>query len=134
MTDAMVELPEDECRRLLARARFGRIGIVVDGRAVVLPVNYVFDEGFVIFRSSEGTKLDAALGAQVVAFEVDAVDVLYQGGWSVLAYGPAEVVDGPDEIERLANLPLRPWWPGARDRWIRVRIDTITGRRLRDPD
>ena len=60
---------------------------------------------------------------------------MYHGGFSVLAYGPAEVVDSVGEIERLSELPLRPWWPQARDRWIRVRIDEITGRRLRsDPE
>ncbi len=134
VTDHLFELGEPECLRLLTRGHFGRVGIVDDGRPVVLPVNYVFDEGYVVFQSTQGTKLDAALSGASVAFEIDAIDPMYHGGFSVLAYGPAEVVDAPAEIERLASLPLRPWWPGSRDRWIRIRVDEITGRRLRsDP-
>jgi nitroimidazol reductase NimA-like FMN-containing flavoprotein (pyridoxamine 5'-phosphate oxidase superfamily) len=134
MTDHLFELEEAECLRLLDRGHFGRVGIVDGGRPVVLPVNYVFDDGHVVFQSTHGTKLDAALGGHLVAFEIDAIDPMYHGGFSVLAYGPAEVVDDPAEIERLSSLPLRPWWPGSRDRWIRIRVDEIAGRRLRsDP-
>jgi len=132
--DHLIELEEAECLRLLGRGHFGRVGIVDDGRPVVLPVNYVFDEGHVVFQSTDGTKLDAALTGRLVAFEIDAIDPMYHGGFSVLAYGPAAAVDDPAEIERLSSLPLRPWWPGSRDRWIRIRVDEISGRRLRsDP-
>ncbi len=134
MTDRLLELAEEECFRLLARGHFGRIGFIDDGRPVILPVNYVFDRGYVVFQSTEGSKLEAALAGHSVAFEIDAVDPMYHGGYSVLAYGPAAVVDEADEIRRLAELPLRPWWPDARDRWIRVQVVRISGRRLRsDP-
>ena len=134
MTDHLIELDEAECLRLIARGHFGRVGVVDDGRPIILPVNYVFDQGYVIFQSTEGTKLDVALAGRSIAFQIDAIDPMYHGGFSVLAYGAAEVVDAPDEIERLSELPLLPWWPGSRDRWIRIRVDEITGRRLRaDP-
>ncbi|MGZ4688993.1 MAG: pyridoxamine 5'-phosphate oxidase family protein [Acidimicrobiia bacterium] len=132
MTERLFELPEGECFRLVARGHFGRVGLVEDGRAVILPVNYVFDRGYVVFQSTEGTKLAAAIKGRSVAFQIDAVDPMYHGGYSVLAYGPAEVVDAADEIRRLSELPLRPWWPDARDRWIRIRVDEVTGRRLRE--
>ena len=133
--DQLLELPEPECLRLLAHARFGRIGFVEHGRPVVLPVNYLFEGGEIIFRSTSGSKLEAALQEQTVAFEVDAIDSMYHGGWSVLAYGTAEVVISPEEIERLSALPVRPWWPGAEDRWIRIHVEEVTGRRLRgDPE
>lgn len=135
MTDRLFVLPEEECFRLLARVSFGRVGLVEDDRAFILPVNYVFDRGFVVFQSTTGSKLDAAIAGRSVAFEIDAVDPMYHGGFSVLAHGPAEVVDSEDEVRRLSELPLRPWWPGARDRWIRIRVDEIGGRRLRsDPE
>jgi uncharacterized protein len=134
MPDKLLELPQDECIRLLARGHFGRVGFVEAGRPVVLPVNYAFDDGDVVFQSTEGGKLEAATVGQHVAFQIDATDPMYHGGFSVLAYGPAEVVDSPDEIQRLSELPVRPWWPPARDRWIRIRVAEITGRRLRsDP-
>ena len=134
-TDPLLELPEAECLRLLEHARFGRIGFVDHDRPVILPVNYLFHDGLIVFRSTDGSKLDAVLREQTVAFEVDATDPMYHGGWSVLAYGPAEVVVAPEEIERLTALPVRPWWAGARDRWIRIRVEEISGRRLRgDPE
>lgn len=129
----LLELDEEECFRLLARVHFGRVGLVDGGRPVVLPVNYVFDHPYVVFRSTAGSKLHAALAGRSLAFQIDAVDPMYHGGWSVLAYGPAEVVDEASEVARLAQLPLRPWWTEAQDRWIRIRVDEVTGRRLREP-
>jgi nitroimidazol reductase NimA-like FMN-containing flavoprotein (pyridoxamine 5'-phosphate oxidase superfamily) len=129
--DLMVVLSEEECRRLLARVHFGRIGFVAEGEPTVLPVNYAFDGAAIVFRSTHGSKLAAAIAGRRVAFQVDATDPLYQGGWSVLVRGAAEVVDDPAEVERLARLPLRPWWPRARDRWLRIPVERITGRRLR---
>jgi nitroimidazol reductase NimA-like FMN-containing flavoprotein (pyridoxamine 5'-phosphate oxidase superfamily) len=134
MTDQLFELSAEECFRLLARGHFGRVGLVDGDRPVILPVNYVFDRGCVVFQSTAGSKLEAATAGRSVAFEIDAIDAMYHGGFSVLAYGPVEVVEAADEIERLSELPLRPWWPGSRDRWVRIRVDEITGRRLRsDP-
>lgn len=131
MADHLFELTEAECLELLGRGHFGRVGIADGDRPVILPVNYVFADGHVVFQSTEGTKLEAARTGRSVAFEIDAIDPMYHGGFSVLAYGPAEVVDAPEEIERLSSLPLLPWWPGSRDRWIRIRVDEISGRRLR---
>ena len=127
-------LPEDECFRLLARGHLGRVGLVDGERAIILPVNYVFDAGCVFFQSTSGSKLEAALEGRHVAFEIDALDPMYHGGYSVLVNGHAELVEDPEEKDRLAELPLRPWWPEARDRWIRIRAEQISGRRLRsDP-
>jgi len=130
-SNQLTNLPEAECFRLLARGHFGRVALVDGERPVVLPVNYVFDRGYVVFQSTKGSKLEAALERQSFAFEIDAIDPMYHGGWSVLVYGPAEVVEEAAEIERLTELPLRPWWPGSRDRWLRIRVEEISGRRLR---
>jgi nitroimidazol reductase NimA-like FMN-containing flavoprotein (pyridoxamine 5'-phosphate oxidase superfamily) len=134
VTDQLHVLPEEECLRLLGRGHLGRIGMVDGDRPVILPVNYVFDDGCVYFQSTHGSKLDAACAGRRVAFEIDAIDPMYHGGFSVLTYGRAEVVDSDAEIARLEELPLRPWWPEARNRWIRIRVEQISGRRLRsDP-
>jgi uncharacterized protein len=134
MAEQLMVLAEEECFRLLGRGHFGRIGFVDDDRPIILPVNYSFDRGHVVFQSTAGSKLEAAIAERSVAFEIDAVDPMYHGGFSVLVYGPAEVVEDKDEIRHLSELPLRPWWPEARDRWVRIRVDEVTGRRLRsDP-
>jgi nitroimidazol reductase NimA-like FMN-containing flavoprotein (pyridoxamine 5'-phosphate oxidase superfamily) len=123
----------DECFELLERVHFGRIAFAEGDRTVVLPVNYLFHPPDVVFRSTVGSKLDVATAGRPVAFEIDATDPLYQGGWSVLAHGHAEVVSDPAEVARLENLPVRSWWQPARDRWIRIRVTEVTGRRLRQP-
>src|SRR5215217_5192889 len=67
------ELTDTECRNLLAERHLGRLALVDAQGPVIFPVNYVFDQGSVVFRTDAGTKLDAAADATPVAFEVDAV-------------------------------------------------------------
>lgn len=126
-------LPRERCLELLANAdvHIGRIGIVdYAGRPLVLPVNYVLDGDAVIFRTDEGTKLDAAARNAHIAFEVDAVDPAWQEGWSVVVQGLGEEVTDAEELERLSHLPLRTWAPGEKRHYIRLPTDSISGRRI----
>lgn len=123
-------LSPEECGRLLAQRSVGRVGISVGALPVVLPVNYAMLDGDVVVRTGEGTKLDAALAGSVVAFEVDHVDPLYHEGWSVLVQGRAAVMTDPVDVERARHLPLRPWAPGSRDRYIRIPAEILSGRRI----
>jgi nitroimidazol reductase NimA-like FMN-containing flavoprotein (pyridoxamine 5'-phosphate oxidase superfamily) len=125
-------LTRDDCLHLLASSPIGRLAVVVGGQPLIFPVNYALDGEHVVFRTAEGTKLHGALHGRV-AFEVDAADTVYHGGWSVLVVGRAEDVADPVERARLDALPLRPWGPGAKDRWVRVHAEAITGRRLPRP-
>jgi uncharacterized protein len=122
----------DECMRLLTShvPRVGRLAFVVGNRPVILPVNYVFHEGSVVFRSDAGAKLSAASEAAHVAFEVDQIDTTWEEGWSVLVQGRAEAVTDPDELERLESLPLRPWGPGVKPSYVRIMSSEISGRRI----
>ena len=70
----MEELDDPECRRLLAQRHLGRLAIPDFGGPVIFPVNYVFDQDLVVFRTDPGSKLDAATERESVAFEVDAID------------------------------------------------------------
>jgi hypothetical protein len=45
----------------------------------------------------------------------------------------AEVTD-PGDLERRRALPLYPWAPGDKARYVRVRPVSVTGRRIRIPD
>lgn len=125
-------LSVDECMRLLAThlPRIGRVGFVSDGRPVILPVNYVFFEGSVIFRTDAGAKLTAAAGGEFVAFEVDEVDFTWREGWSIVIQGRAEEVLDPEEIQRLEALPLRPWASGSKPAFVRIMSTEISGRRI----
>lgn len=120
----------DECLDLLRQEHLGRIAVVVAGRPLVLPVNYVMDDGSIVFRTDDGTKFDASVRGEFVAFEIDHADAQYHEGWSVLVTGVAEEIVDPAELARAHELPLRPWAPGTKSHFLRITPVTISGRRI----
>lgn len=124
-------LDRDECIELLTHESFvGRLGLIVDGRPLILPVNYMVDRGTVVFCTAEGTKLNAIVGGADVAFEVDEHRSLHHSGWSVLVRGRAEIVTDKADLAHLRAGPLRPWAKGARANWVRISLDEVSGRRI----
>jgi uncharacterized protein len=128
----MEELDQDECRRLLAERHLGRLAIPDFGGPVIFPVNYVLDQGLVVFRTDPGSKLDATEREQV-AFEVDAVEEATRTGWSVVVRGTLAEITDPTHLARLRTLPLYPWAPGEKANYVRVQPRRITGRRITIP-
>jgi nitroimidazol reductase NimA-like FMN-containing flavoprotein (pyridoxamine 5'-phosphate oxidase superfamily) len=118
-----------ECWRLLGAQRLGRVGLVVAGEPVILPVNYVVHARSVVFRTAGGTKLEAVTSWPTVAFEVDAVEG-ERGGWSVLLTGRAEEIHEARIVREVERLGLEPWAPGAKLHWVRIAPRRVTGRRL----
>jgi nitroimidazol reductase NimA-like FMN-containing flavoprotein (pyridoxamine 5'-phosphate oxidase superfamily) len=68
----LIDIPANECADLLSTAGLGRLGVIVNGRPQIFPVNHVYDRpsGCVVFPTKAGTKLHAALDWPWVAFEV----------------------------------------------------------------
>lgn len=93
-------------------------------------MNFWCDGDRVLIRTTEGTKLDAALHHAVVAFEVDDFDPLYHSGWSVMVTGVAEEVTDPCELHGLFGAPLARWAPPGQERLVAVAADLVTGRRI----
>jgi uncharacterized protein len=123
-------LPFDECLRLLASVPVGRVGFFADGELVVLPVNHVIDGQDPVFRTAHGSKLSAAEGQNLAAFEADHYDEQARTGWSVLVIGRAEVVYDEAEVQRLNRRGLHPWVTAVeRPFWIRIRATSVSGRR-----
>jgi len=120
-------LDEAECARLLEAGQVGRVGVTIAGLPVILPVNYVYVDGDVVFRTGSGSKLRAASSRAVIAFEIDAYDPDTREGWSVLAIGRASLVEDPSEQ---ATYHVAPWATGDRDAWVRMRPEMVSGRRL----
>lgn len=97
----------------------------------MLPVNYRIVDGEVVLRTAIWTQLYAtAMQRRWVAFEVDAVDPLWEDGWSVLVRGPAREVTDPERIHHLRTLPLRAWVSVERTRYVTISPSKVTGRRL----
>ena len=118
------------CLDLLARTAIGRLAVTVGTTPAVFPVNYALLDGDIVIRTAAGTKLHAATRGVDVAFEIDGFDPLYHTGWSVVVVGPADEVTDPGRLARARHLALRPWAEGHRDHLLRIRTETVTGRRL----
>ena len=126
---AITKLAPSECAALLGTTEVGRLAITLGGEPEIFPVNYVIDDGDVVFVTAEGTKLAAALTAGIVAFETDAYDEPSGEAWSVVVKGHAVEVpmyDRPDE----GAFGLLSWNETAKSRFVRIVGDEVTGRRF----
>jgi uncharacterized protein len=123
-------IPEETCRRLLAEHHFGRVAVTDEHGPVVLPVNYAFVDGSVIFRTDPGTKLAAATSEQLAAFEIDDVDLDRRVGWSVLVRGRLVEVDDDAERAKLIDGISEPFPGGVRAHVVRIDATSISGRRI----
>ena len=123
-------LSTNECRELLRQASVARLGLSSDSLPVILPVNFVTDRDSIVFRTGPGLKLSAAEAGDVACLEVDDIDTFGHGGWRVLVTGRLREITDPDELEDVSRLPLAPWWHRDDQRFVRLSIDLLTGRRL----
>jgi nitroimidazol reductase NimA-like FMN-containing flavoprotein (pyridoxamine 5'-phosphate oxidase superfamily) len=124
------ELSTTECLMLLKSTGVGRVGWCGDGGPRVLPVNYVVDNGRILFRTSPYSVIAKIAAGQQVAFEVDNIDEFLEIGWSVLVVGAATGVGDPGDIPKALQDRPAPWAPGNRTLYIRIQPDTVTGRRV----
>lgn len=126
-SDDLDVLDDAACEALLRSHSFGRVGVRIADDLVILPVYYVVDGESIVYRTTPGTKLNAAVLGTRVAFEIDSDDA----SWSVLVRGHThEATDA--ELGDRAREYLRAAWPvGVREHFVRIRIEQITGRRLR---
>jgi uncharacterized protein len=124
------ELDRPECMRLLAAKSVGRIAICDASGPVVVPVNYVFYDAVVLFRTSAHSTVAAHLKDAPASFQVDEVDDYLQSGWSVLVRGRAEYVENPEDLPHERFTVPEPWADGARQLYVRVVPDQFTGRRV----
>jgi uncharacterized protein len=128
---ALTQLSRDECLKLMASVPVGRVIYTRRALPAVELVNFAFYDGDIILRTDPSGKLAAAARGAVVAFEADCLDPANQAGWSVTAIGPSREVTDPEEISRLQTIGLSSWAPGARDHFIRISPELLTGRYLR---
>lgn len=120
------ELSTDECWTLLASREVGRLAIVIGGAPDIFPINFVVDDGSILFRTAEGTKLFAATVRPLVAFETDDYDAA--GGWSVVLKGECQVLEHEMDVLAADEAGLRPWVPTVKQHFVRIVVSEITGR------
>jgi nitroimidazol reductase NimA-like FMN-containing flavoprotein (pyridoxamine 5'-phosphate oxidase superfamily) len=123
-------LSPEECFDLLEPGGVGRVGFASAAGVVILPVNFAVTEKTVVVRTAPDTQL-AAYADGPVSFEVDHIDEVRHAGWSVLVQGRAHTVTEERVVKRLEDRThLQPWAAGARDVYVRIVPNQISGRRI----
>ncbi|MGO4383022.1 pyridoxamine 5'-phosphate oxidase family protein [Specibacter sp. RAF43] len=125
------DLSRDECWHLLQGQVIGRLAVVVEDHPEIFPVNYAVDNGSLLFRTAEGTKLYGSLNNTPVAFEVDGYDPHTEQAWSVVLRGRAEQLKPATGLADARALPLEPWQPGRKEHLVRIYALSLSGRRFR---
>jgi uncharacterized protein len=74
------ELSPAECTALLDRHQVGRLAVTHRDRIELLPIHYVYGDGWLYGRTAAGSKLELVAHNRWVAFEVDEVRDLFD--WS----------------------------------------------------
>ena len=134
MTPTLTPLSPEECQRLLATVRVGRVGLSIFALPMVLPVNFAVLDGDIVFRTMEGTKFHAASTGNIVAFEADHYEPSGASGWSVVVQGAVRAIHNESELDRIRQLIVDPWAiDGSTDRAVRITNSLISGRRFERP-
>jgi nitroimidazol reductase NimA-like FMN-containing flavoprotein (pyridoxamine 5'-phosphate oxidase superfamily) len=138
MADRVIqELDEAESLQLISAGGIGRIAYQSRFGPAVLPVNYKWYDGAVVFRTARHSALDEDLqtgisgGDYLVAFEIDDYDLAERQGWSVLIQGPAHHVEAEEARTRAKQAGVEPWAPGDRELFLRIVPHRVTGRRIK---
>lgn len=134
-------LTHNECEAVLARNNVGRLAFSFHDRVDIEPIHYVFADGWLYGRTSQGSTLATLRHSHWVAFEVDEIEAVFQ--WrSVVVHGAFYPLspDGPAleatawerAIDLLRQLVPETWTsadPVAfRTVVFRIHIDAMTGR------
>jgi uncharacterized protein len=138
----IVELSREECEAILARNCVGRIAFSLYDAVYIKPLHYVYQQGAIWARTSDGLMTGVTGRNQRVGFEVDEVTDIFH--WcSVVVQGEVELLsaDG-DAAQRLhweqGIRLLRSLVPATltesdpvpdRHRLFRISADHLTGRR-----
>lgn len=134
-------LTDVEIVRFLQSNHVGRLAYAFRGHVDIVPVHYVYHDGWLYGRTSVGPKLEMLAHSHWVAFEVD--EIRESPEWtSVVVHGTFRPIDPEgSQVERetavLATTLLREMYPAAfttedltphRTTLFRIHVDEATGR------
>lgn len=135
------DLDTAECHAILAKHNVGRLALSHKDRVDIVPIHYVFDDGWLYCRTAAGNKLEMATHNRWVAFEVDEIEALFS--WrSVIAKGGLYMLrgDGSEQertlydrgvamMRKLIPETMTPNDPlPERAIIFRIHVDEVTGR------
>ena len=124
------ELALADCLRLLSAHSLGRLAFNRPTGPVIIPLNYVWHDQTIIFRTSPTTAWVTSLRHAPAAFEVEDINTSDHSGWTVLVQGVTSYTDA-DQLPPEVTQRLQPWPAGERTQHVSLSATSITGRRLR---
>ena len=105
----MIEkLSQEETKKLLSEQFIGRLGCVLaDGEPYVVPINYLFKNGFIFIHSLLGSKVEALRANPKACIQVDDIKSFFE--WrSAIAFGEfEEITDAAGREEFLREMKAR---------------------------
>ncbi|MBG6180948.1 pyridoxamine 5'-phosphate oxidase family protein [Arthrobacter sp. CAN_A1] len=128
-------LSVEDSWRVLERNQHGRLAVSVLGDPDIYPLNFLAHDRKLLFRTNPGTKLAELTVNNRVAFEVDEINAAEAR--SVVVKGVARVIDAQSEIDRVDQLPLKPWIPTRKYTYVEIIPTNIHGRHFQlgdEPD
>jgi nitroimidazol reductase NimA-like FMN-containing flavoprotein (pyridoxamine 5'-phosphate oxidase superfamily) len=106
------EMSESDCLNVLAGARLGRLACAHDNQPYVVPMYYVYDNGYLYGFTTLGKKVEWMRSNPLVCVELDEVEG--DDGWmSIVVFGRYEEL--PDVAEQ--DHPHEPWRRTIRRTW-----------------
>lgn len=131
----MRELDVETCMRLLEEHHFGRVAFDDGDGPLILPVNYVFHKGSVVFRSDLGSKVVAAEDKVAASFEIDHIDEVNKVGWSVVVRGRLVIVHDQYDFDDVRSAGVEPFVQGdGKIHYLRLEQRRMSGRLTPLPD
>ncbi|MEU8435228.1 pyridoxamine 5'-phosphate oxidase family protein [Streptomyces sp. NPDC029216] len=125
----MMEVSGTEALWLLEGATQGRLVYLQRQQAVIRPATHVMEYGRLIVRAP--VQAAAALGRAGLTYQADEIHPVGTG-WTVSAYGPADVINDPDEAAHYRRT-LPGWSHGPHDTLLRLHPQSVSGFRLARP-
>jgi nitroimidazol reductase NimA-like FMN-containing flavoprotein (pyridoxamine 5'-phosphate oxidase superfamily) len=142
----------EEMEKVLQEEVLGFLGLSADDEPYVVPLNYTYTEGKILFHCAlEGKKLDYLKRNQTVCFTVarqfDAVeqheekDPCHINSESVMCFGKARIIEDIPERHRALNAFNQHFDPGSDEITLKrtkgccvveIKIDEMTGRQEKD--
>jgi nitroimidazol reductase NimA-like FMN-containing flavoprotein (pyridoxamine 5'-phosphate oxidase superfamily) len=152
MEEQSVIESREEMEKILLEEAYGSLGLCLDGKPYVVPLNYAYQEGKILFHCRfEGKKLDYIRANPQVCFTVARQPGsvrAHPGGSpchvdsdSVICYGKARVIEDVKEREAALNAFNHHFRPQAPDialdgaincNAVEIRISEMTGRQERE--
>jgi nitroimidazol reductase NimA-like FMN-containing flavoprotein (pyridoxamine 5'-phosphate oxidase superfamily) len=122
-------ISQGRCTELLQSHSVGRIAWQGAGVPEILPVNYIWYDDSVVFRTSPDGALAGLVEPTEVAFEIDELDLQRREGWSVLVHGRTHGLGKTEQLAQLmAGADVLPWAAGQRNVYVQIKPTKVTGR------